>query len=145
MSSDSDLVDYFPNLALTDYEVTSPKTYDYNCFAWAAEEDDRWWSPISSDDYYWPEDAPTDLSLEGVMQTYGLLGFEACESANLETGFQKIAIFADAQGAPTHAARQLPDGQWTSKLGDWEDIAHELAGLEGEKYGTVQQILKRPL
>ena len=45
----------------------------------------------------------------------------------------------------THATRQLPNGKWTSKLGDWEDISHELEGIEGEKYGNIYQILKRSL
>jgi hypothetical protein len=35
-------------------------------------------------------------------------------------------------------------GEWTSKLGNWEDIEHKtLAALEGEFYGKVVQILKR--
>lgn len=139
----SELEDYFPNLAQTGYEVTSPRTYDYNCFAWAVEEDDRWWSPVSKEDYYWPEGAPTDLTLDSIIQTFGMLGFQPCERADLEPGFQKIAIFVDANGEPTHATRQLPNGKWTSKLGDWEDISHELKGIEGEKYGNVYKILRR--
>ena len=48
-------------------------------------------------------------------------------------------------GAPTHAAWQRPDGRWTSKLGDNEDIIHDkLDGLAGPKYGTVTVFLKRP-
>jgi hypothetical protein len=44
----------------------------------------------------------------------------------------------------THAARQLPSGAWTSKLGDWEDIEHNaLSGLESSFYGRVSIILKR--
>jgi hypothetical protein len=46
-------------------------------------------------------------------------------------------------GEPTHAAQQLSNGKWTSKLGRWQDIEHELDGLVGEMYGTVKQILKR--
>jgi hypothetical protein len=33
----------------------------------------------------------------------------------------------------------------TSKLGRWEDIEHELAGLVCEMYGSVQQFLRRQL
>lgn len=32
----------FPHLAATGYRITSPATRAYNCFAWAAGEDDRW-------------------------------------------------------------------------------------------------------
>lgn len=141
----SDLEDWFPNLACTEYEVTSPRTFDYNCIAWAVEEDDRWWSP-TSEDYYWPDGAPTDWTLTAVIETFVQLGFQRCDSADLEPNVQKIAIFAKANGEPTHVARQLPNGKWTSKLGDWEDIEHELAGIEGEKmYGSMRQILKKSL
>jgi hypothetical protein len=58
---------------------------------------------------------------------------------------EKVALFADPAGIPTHAARQLASGQWTSKLGQAEDIEHELRALEGEIYGVVALILKRPL
>lgn len=45
---------------------------------------------------------------------------------------------------PTHVARQLDDGKWTSKLGSNEDIIHHtLDGLEGEKYGQVTTIMTR--
>lgn len=120
-------------------------TYDYNCIAWALEEDDRWWSP-TSEDYYWPDGAPAEWTLTAVIETFILFGFEQCDSADHEPGVQKIAIFAKANGYPTHVARQLPNGKWTSKLGDWEDIEHELTGIEGEEmYGTAKQIMKRKL
>jgi hypothetical protein len=38
-----------------------------------------------------------------------------------------------------------PSGAWTSKLGSLEDIQHELAGVEGEMYGTIQQFMKRTI
>lgn len=142
----SDLEDWFPNLSRTEYEITSPRTFDYNCFAWAVEDSDRWWSPESSDDYYWPENAPAQLTLDAIVQTFHLLGYETCESGDKEQGFQKIAIYANKKGEPTHAARQLPNGNWTSKLGNWEDIEHILEGIEGEEmYGSVRQVLKRPI
>jgi hypothetical protein len=68
-----------------------------------------------------------------------------CGQADLEPGFEKIAPFADADGLPTHAARQLPGGRWTSKLGELEDIEHDLNDVAGTAYGTVVQIMKRPL
>jgi hypothetical protein len=45
----------------------------------------------------------------------------------------------------THAARQLDNGKWTSKLGQLEDIEHEsLEALSGAVYGSVVQVLKKP-
>jgi hypothetical protein len=67
-----------------------------------------------------------------------------CEGDELEAGFEKIALFANNQGIPLHAARQLPSGRWTSKLGELEDIEHTLRDLEGEEYGSVALVMKRP-
>jgi hypothetical protein len=73
----------------------------------------------------------------------GLTVFCLCHA--LEVGFEKIALYATPDGEPTHAARQLLNGKWTSKLGRWQDIEHELDGLVGELYGTVRRILKRTI
>ena len=54
-------------------------------------------------------------------------------------------MFADDQGTPLHAARQLPNGRWTSKLGELEDIEHVLHDLEGAAYGSVVLVMKRPV
>ena len=67
-----------------------------------------------------------------------------CPAADLEPGVEKIALYANAVGKPTHGARQLANGRWTSKLGKREDIEHALHDLEGELYGTVVRIMKRP-
>ncbi|WP_445301065.1 MULTISPECIES: DUF7689 domain-containing protein [unclassified Microcoleus] len=39
-------------MSCRDYQVTRPKSQEYNCFAWAAEEDDRWWQPIPEKQFY---------------------------------------------------------------------------------------------
>ena len=62
---------------------------------------------------------------------------------------EKVAIFVSARtGAPTHAARQLPSGQWTSKLGAGIDIVHDdLEAVGGEmalEFGSVAAVLVRP-
>ncbi len=42
---------------------------------------------------------------------------------DIERGFEKIALFADsATQAPRHAAHQIPDGRWESKLGGGIDF-----------------------
>jgi hypothetical protein len=63
----------------------------------------------------------------------------------VEPGFEKVALIVDARGVPTHAARQLPTGRWTSNLGAWEDIEHELHALEGHAYGIVALLLTRQI
>lgn len=140
---------YFPNLDRAGYRVTSDECFDYNCIAHAASRSDAWWWPDEGDGIYWPESVAKDETLDCFIQAYGTEGYEPCESPDLEPGVEKVAIYVDADGVPTHAARQVPSGGWTSKLGDWEDIEHTtLAALErqdgkGEGYGTVAKILKR--
>ena len=138
----------FPNLASSGFEITSPPTKEYNCIAWAANEDDRWWWPDKNEQAYWPRNAPREVTLVAFVRAFQTIGYEPCESAHLEPRFEKIAIFVSATKRPTHAARQLPNGMWTSKLGDGFDISHELdgiSGFEGRSYGTIAHILKRPI
>jgi hypothetical protein len=62
----------------------------------------------------------------------------------LEPNFEKIALYAIGN-IPTHAARQLGDGSWVSKLGALEDIQHAaFFELEGAAYGKVVCFLRRP-
>nr|WP_263012506.1 MULTISPECIES: hypothetical protein [unclassified Laspinema] len=137
-----------PNLSADQYQITSDETSEYNCIAWAAGEDDRWWDPTDPDGY-WPDGVPRELTLAAFIQAYETLDYVPCDSAELESGFQKIAIYTkeDAipdRGQPTHVVRQFLDGKWKSKIGDLEDIEHPLDGLTGFYYGSIAQILKRP-
>ncbi|MFM5979047.1 MAG: hypothetical protein ACKO9I_00565, partial [Sphaerospermopsis kisseleviana] len=86
-----------------------------------------------------------DASTDEVV-AFKTIGYEICENDVLETGFQKIAIYANSNKIPTHIARQLPDGKWTSKLGQDEDIEHNnLQGLTGNPgYGEVAFLMKKP-
>lgn len=133
----------FPDLRSTPYEVTSPEDSRYNCVAWALGRSDRCWWPTPHVRYYWP-DNPADGSLEAFVGVFRSLGYEVCASPELEPCLEKVAIYAK-NDLPSHVARQLPSGQWTSKCGDLEDITHDLRALEGDAYGSVAVIMKRPL
>ena len=44
----------------------------------------------------------------------------------------------------THAARQLPNGKWTSKLGRDIDIEHDsVDDIAGSVYGEVLRLMRR--
>ncbi|MBO0348053.1 hypothetical protein J0895_02830 [Phormidium pseudopriestleyi FRX01] len=134
----------YPNLLQSGYRLTSPDTIDYNCMAWALEDKSKWWWPDEMEQQYWPPNIKREESLKAFIQVFESLGYKVCETASLEVGFQKVALYADSNRRPTHAARQLDSGIWTSKLGSEEDIEHhELEGLVGEKYGQVAAILKK--
>ena len=134
----------FPRLRHGNYQVMSPRTDAYNCIAWAAGDTTRWWWPDDPKGH-WPDGAPRLETPEAFREAFATLGYTACRGDELEAGFEKIALFANAAGFPTHTARQLSTGRWTSKLGLLEDIEHALNDLEGTAYGSVVQIMKRPL
>jgi hypothetical protein len=141
----SDLVDlyrFFPALPESSHQKTSQKTSTYNCIAWAAGDDQRWWWPDWQGIAFWPATASREETLEAFIEAYGGIGYEICDSEEPLEGMEKVAIYT-LHGTPTHAARQLPNGKWTSKCGDLEDIEHELSALEGRYYGTVAAVLQR--
>lgn len=134
----------FPRLVGTTYRVTSPAQPDYNCIAWAAGDDSRWWEPDVFGMYYWPEAAPRGYTLKAYAAAFQCLGFEICENSTMEEKWEKVAIFVGEDGVPTHASRQLPDGTWTSKLGKLEDIVHpDVDHVGGAAYGKPALILQR--
>jgi hypothetical protein len=139
-----DLEALFPGLRGAKYQVTSPATDLYNCIAWAASDTGRWWWPDLLKQRYWPANATRDESLPAFQEAFGTLGFIICHDERWEIGFEKIAIYADDDG-PLHAARQLANGRWTSKLGELEDIEHDLHDLEGAEYGYVVVVMMRTL
>jgi hypothetical protein len=140
-----DLESFFPNLRGSGYRITSPATRRYNCIAFAASKTDKWWWP--ADFSYWPDGVPREATLQAFILAFGTLGYTPCDHGSPESGFEKVAIYTNEQRSPTHMARQLSSGTWTSKCGQLEDIEHEtLKVLEGSRpndYGTVVQYLKR--
>ena len=131
----------FPKLAGSNYRISSPENINNNCLAWALGDTNRWWEKGRGS--YWPDNQIPDDTVEGWRGLFEMSGYIAVEGKEYEPGFERVAIYAKGD-EPTHAARQLSSGQWTSKLGESNDIEHEtLELLEGEEYGAVVQILKR--
>ena len=127
------LKDAFPGLRDSGYEITSEISDTYNCVAWAAGDDANWWSHAPGS--YWPSAVDRSPEVSALVQVFGALGFSLSETNDVEAGFRKIAVYA-LSGEWTHAARQLEDGRWTSKVGQFEDITHpSLENLTGEAYG----------
>jgi hypothetical protein len=136
----------FPGLFGVNYRLSSPPDRKYNCIAWAAGDTRRWWwpdPPPADERYYWPPDVGNEETLESFMAVFATLGYVPCHGEAAESGWERIALYATGDGVPRHAARQLADGRWSSKLGRKEDIEHGLHDLEGEEYGAVVQIMKR--
>lgn len=128
----------FPNLSAANHRVTSPPTTTYNCVAWAAGDTTRWWQPGR----YWP--IATDSTGVAEMEAiFAAIGFEHCLDGVFELGYEKVALFGVGRSY-SHAARQLQNGKWTSKLGRAEDIEHESPeDLAGGMYGNVATFMRR--
>jgi hypothetical protein len=138
----------FPNITSTNARPTSPCDSDYNCIAWAYGRNDVWCEPDIKGLYFWPI-SHREYTSKAYEELFASIGYEICDNAKYEEGFEKIALYFDDAGKPTHAARQLPTGKWTSKLGPNIDIEHETPEVlngpgDGRGYGTVKIFMKRP-
>lgn len=51
---------------------------------------------------YWHEGVPREVTLDAFKQAFQTVGYEVCQADSLESGWQKIAIYADSTGKPTH-------------------------------------------
>ena len=136
--------DSFPKFNSGNNLVTSPATPQYNCICWAASRDDLWWWPDQELIYYWPPGVPRVETVDAFVAAYRTVNYKVCKNGSLEENYEKIAIYVDISGSPTHAARQLLNGKWTSKLGRSYDIQHEDEfTVEGPAYGRVAIYMKR--
>lgn len=137
-----EIEDMLPGLMRSGFQITSPESLVYNCVAWAAGDDTDWWNHESQ--FYWPEWAPRSPEIEALIQVFAGLGYAICDGVEKEQGYDKVALYA-LDGQWQHAARQLEDGQWTSKLGRFEDITHPSPGdVSNEIFGEVHCIMCRP-
>ena len=129
----------FPKLTTSNSAKTSPIDENYNCIAWAAEDDTRWWWPNGG---YWPSSAPNVATDASFKIAYATLGYAISENGDYESGIQKIAVYL-LNDVPTHASRQLSPRLWTSKLGSGFDISHEFDALNGPFYGEPEFFMAR--
>lgn len=131
----------FPRLKLSTIEVLGHHTKKYNCIAHSLGVD------------YWvnPETGDETNPLAKMDAMYGQIGYTRIDAMNtaVEPGLEKVCVYAtmnvDASiKEVTHAARQEPDGTWTSKLGSMPLIRHpDLEALRGPVYGTPVAIYVR--
>ena len=142
------LIGGFPNLRNERFDPISEDSDEYNCIAWAADVvDDRWWPHPNPADGYWPitwRSVERDCFVEAfrVARSYQPCGTDF----SLEQSYEKVAYYEKSGGVPTHMARQLDSGKWTSKVGvlGWDIIHETVHGVEGHAYGNAVLALRRP-
>lgn len=85
------------------------------------------------------------MTLKAFIQFFIYNRFELTDDPTLEPGWERTALYAKDE-IPTHAVRQLPNGNWTSKMGEDEDIEiTDPAHLEGADYGKVALYFRRKI
>jgi hypothetical protein len=136
----------FPTLCVTGYRVESPKDVSYNCIAYVVGDKTRHWSPtvLPIPGYYWPPNARRDDHPDALKSVFEAEGYEICTDGDLEEGYEKIALYVDKNGEWTHAAKQEINGEWSSKLGDEEDIRHKTPHCFSDAiYGEIAYFMRR--
>ncbi|MBK5247291.1 MAG: hypothetical protein JJE49_08515 [Peptostreptococcaceae bacterium] len=142
----------FPKLSQDkDFKVTSKDTPVYNCIAWAYNLDNRWMWPNTGEYlfldgvHYWPSDEILDCDVSNFIEAFMLKGYECCENSDFEPNYRKIALYVKPETTEcTHAARELSNGCWSSKLGKSNDIQHGTADtIENDAYGKVYCYMKK--
>jgi hypothetical protein len=134
----------FPDLDADGGVVTHPPDPAYNCVAWTAGVTDAVWWPADPDGY-WPPGVPDELTVDAVAAALATVGYAPCADGGYEPGYEKAAVYARS-GVPTHVARQLVGGRWSSKLGRDCTVSHATpGGVEGPVYGSVAVYLRRPV
>jgi hypothetical protein len=122
----------FPHLG-REFQVLGPATMNYNCIAWAVGVTNQW---------VWPIKPGKEPSVADFDVLFGKHGYRRVKGLNfdLKTGTQKIVLYGKRKGQtwePTHVARQLFDGSWSSKLGNLPLVRHlEPSDLDGGVYGV---------
>jgi len=133
----------FPNSVEDPFVKTSEPSLVYNCIAWSVGDDTKWWWPHK--DTYWPDDINKEETIEAFIDLYSNMGYELCDHQEYEDNYEKIVLFADDKDMPTHAARQVSENRWTSKLGPSEDVEHTLNSMNEGFYGKPFMYFKRKM
>lgn len=136
----------WPNLELNNHHETSTRSTKYNCIAWVIGDETEKWAPYTG--YKWFKgfrklrNYPGE-DIEAHKIGFASIGYENCPDCVLEEGFEKIAFYVRGNSVE-HIARQKPNSNWTSKLGEYHDIEHyTLKALEEGFYGKAIVFMKR--
>jgi hypothetical protein len=125
--------DSFPRLN-EEYEVLAPASASYNCIGWSLGTTSSW---------VWPTEGGQPVYLHHFDSLYASHGFRRVARLSFKRvpGMEKIVLYgvrrSDGSGQPTHAAVQMSDGSWSSKLGSLPLIRHlHPNDVAGPSYGA---------
>ncbi|HYE53679.1 MAG TPA: hypothetical protein VD996_02510 [Chitinophagaceae bacterium] len=126
------------------FHFTSLKKRGYKCVWYALMLDRGDIDMLWFRDFYNLDPATLDHSAKGYAKCFQqYFGFEECLSKEYEEGFIKIVLYEDKNQDFKHVARVLPNGYFTSKMGNYEDIQHSLEAVCGNEYGYPVLYMKK--
>lgn len=130
----------FANLG-DEFEVLAPASTTYNCISWSLGVRDRW---------IWPAKNGAPVSFGDFDDLYKGQGYRRSNKldVDLDSGREKVVLYAkvSVNGVlePTHSARQLDDGSWSSKVGRLPLIRHlHPEDVSGDTYGEPFALFTR--
>ncbi|MBE0305267.1 DUF7689 domain-containing protein [Leptospira interrogans] len=133
----------FPNSLADPFVITSNFDECYNCIAWAYGDSTKWYWPDEHGLAFWPNDIPHETTLTAFQALFERIGYEICDNGVYESGYEKIAIFTNEDKSPTHAAKQLNNDTWSSKLEIANDVSHTILSISSGAYGSVAIYMRR--
>jgi len=133
----------FPYLRNEGFTVVDSPSDTYNCISYAAGDTSQWWAHVPG--RYWLPSATRSDRIASLREVFTGLGYEQCDDSHIEDDYQKVALY-EIQGVWTHAAVQMPNGAWRSKMGEGPVIEHQSPeSLAGGMYGNVHCFMRRPV
>ena len=83
--------------------------------------------------------------MESLEELFAQPEYEQCNDRSPEDGYQKVALY-EIQGRFQHAALQMPNGRWSSKMGQGPLIEHlNPESLSGGMYGDATAYMRKAL
>jgi len=103
MNIRNEIESWFPNIIGKEYKVFEVEG-DFNCVSFSLDITDGWmWTSTE----LWPyKTIPRNSGLEGFKKLYKIYGYQECNNADFEIGYDKIAFYSK-EGNPTHVAKQF--------------------------------------
>lgn len=141
----ADIKMYWPSLNDEDFEFKSHFNPFYNCLAWAINVN----TIFVTMNYFQKKHGLDINNLDHSVNGYAKIleefyNYLSCENGEYEKGFEKILLYGDNNNLWTHAARQIKEEMWVSKLGSCENIEHKnIECLNGNTYGEPKIFMKK--
>lgn len=150
----------FQRLTREHYRIVSPPYWlfwwrlrKYNCIAFSAGDTTRWWWPDPYDQYYWPPGVTREVTVPAFIEMFCSLGYKDFMEGepNPPSEFENVALYYDPwgrqpftfAGMPSHATRQMENGNWRSKLGATELIEHTMLDCMAGRFPSYGEPIKQ--